>query len=120
MYDSIPGIITIILRIMVYFLFLSGVLYSWKEFADRNRNFLGVFFVLGSVYILCLPGMVLGAYYAVGKIRQEEFVFVGTEFFQMVSNLVLTYMVTSKRSVYGKVALKNTSFLSRNDSPKKF
>lgn len=30
MYDSIPGLITIILRVMVYCLFLSGMIYSCK------------------------------------------------------------------------------------------
>lgn len=59
-------------------------------------------------------------YMFVNKIKQEEFVFVGTELFQILSNLILTYMITSKKSLYSKVALKNTSFLSKNRSPKKF
>ena len=115
MYDSVPGFIQLIIRLMVYLVFVGGVIYSHKTH-NNSKRFSGILYVCGSVYILSLPLMLILTTFHLSKIDQQELVFVGGELLELMTNLLLTYLVTSKGSLYQKVAWKNKSFIGSKES----
>lgn len=77
MFDSIPGLILIMYRILLIFMFIGGVIYTYKTSRYRIKEFITNFFFLGVGYLSALPLLLFVARYYIDKSDQNEFVFVG-------------------------------------------
>ena len=55
MFDSVPGLILIMYRILLILLFIGGVIYTYKTSRYRIKQFITNFFFLGFGYLSALP-----------------------------------------------------------------
>jgi hypothetical protein len=64
---------------------------------------------MGSIYFLSLPAIMLIASMLPVSLR-KQIVFFSVEFFKNIVNLVLTWMVSSKKSKYKSIKQSDQSF----------
>ncbi len=103
MYDTIPGYILIGLRIFIFIIYLIGLIISFAKTHRKKKFFFFAFLVFGVVYILSLPILVLITENFIHTNVQREFMFLGSSIFQLLSSLLITYQLISKKSSYRKV-----------------
>lgn len=119
MYDTVPSIIQTIFRIIALLCLIGGIKNNWTKFSPDRRGFIVRFGVYGAVYIMSLPvTLVLASF--LKKSQREEWVFIVSEVFQLASNMLMTYLLTSKTSAYRKVNVETSSFLPEATNDKFF
>ena len=108
MFDSIPGVIQIVFKVLVAGVFCTGILYSWSRAKLDERSFLFKFMILGVVYILSMPLICLICKCFVPEAEQESRALFLNEISQLLCNIIFTYNLTVKKSAYRSVSQKNT------------
>jgi hypothetical protein len=115
MYDSVPGYLMVGFRCIVTIIFFIGITLTYSKSIAKKHSLIMEFGILGGVYIVSTPLVMLYTDLFVRKSNQKEFMFLAMETLKMVSAILLTYMITSKKSNYAKVCYKNLSFLPQNE-----
>ena len=110
-FDSLGGNILITLRLLIAVVFLVGCCLTRKSVRHSLKRFINSLTLLGGLYILSLPVIVLAANAYLLPKNRNEFVFITVEVVKFTTNLVLNYEYSSKDSEYNRVNYKNASFI---------
>ena len=102
-FDSLGGNFLIFLRLSIALVFLVGCFRTRRHVRQSLKRFLSSFTVLGSLYILSLPVIVLAANAYLEPKNRHEFVFIAVEVVKFGTNLLVNYEYNAKDSEYNRV-----------------
>lgn len=114
MYDSVPGYLLIGFRCIIMMVYVVGIIITYRGSVPKKRPFILQFGILGLIYVLSLPLLIILTEHFISERNQKEFLFISVESLKTISTMLLTYMVTSKKSSYAKVCYRSLSFLPQN------
>jgi hypothetical protein len=114
MYDSIPGYLLIGFRCIIMIVYIVGIVMTYHKSNPKKRPFIVQFGILGLLYVVSLPLLIILTEIFVKERSQKEFLFISVETLKAVSTILLTYMITSKKSSYAKICYRSLSFLPQN------
>lgn len=110
-YGSWPGMVLLIFKMLFFGVFLFFIFYTIKKADARIKMFLIQLGVLGSIYILSIPLIVLFATTFVDVHYQHKTITIGNILLQTVTIAFLTYLFSSEKSRYYSVSVKGRSNL---------
>jgi hypothetical protein len=104
MYDSIPSYILIVFRVLTVLGFLIGIIYQMMKNIKNKKivKFIISFSCLGFSYFLSLPATMYLVTFLPPSSRKQV-VFFSVELIKNLVNLILTWMISSKRSNYSYI-----------------
>lgn len=112
MYDTIPSYLLVFFRIVTVIIFAVGIIKLCCYDCKKNKqaiSFLANFGFMGGVYFLSLPVIMLIANFLPYTSR-KQIVFFSVECIKNSVNLMLTWMVSSKKSAYKNIRQSGQSF----------
>lgn len=111
MYDTIPSYLLVFFRVCTVLIFIIGIIKLYKESTKNVKiiSFLANFGLMGGIYFLSLPAIMLLATMMPISSR-KQIVFFSVEMIKNIVNLMLTWMISSKRSKYRGVQQGGQSF----------
>jgi hypothetical protein len=117
MYDSLPGGIMVGIRLLTLIIFLIGSVITYRNCVEskQKRVFMIWFVTGGFIYLVSMPILMFVTEVLIREKQQREFLFLIVELTKIISTMLLTHMVTSDRSHYNKINLRNYSFLPSSD-----
>lgn len=111
MYHTIPSYLLVFFRVCTVIIFVIGIIRLYLS-GSKNAplvSFVANFGFMGAIYFLSLPAiMVLASMLPAGS--QKQIVFFSVEIIKNTVNLMLTWMVSSKKSKYKNVQHSSSSF----------
>ena len=110
-YENWAGVILIISKVCLFGLFLMLLLQTYRKAIQKLQNFTIGFGLLGSTYLLALPVTVLIVSTLGDLHTRHRAVTISNIVLESATQLLLTYMLTSKKSAYHKVSYKGSSGL---------
>lgn len=116
MYDTIPSYLLVFFRVVAVLIMVIGIVKTYSENKSNKRigSFLIRFSLLGAGYFLSLPAIMIMATW-VPPGYQKVMVFVFVELTKNFVNLALTWMLSSKRSIYSTIRADSTSFMEKDN-----
>ena len=111
MYDTIPSYLLVFFRVCTVVIFAIGIIRLYLSSSKNAQliSFIANFGFMGAIYFLSLPGiMLLASFLPVGS--RKQIVFFSVELIKNTVNLILTWMVSSKKSKYKNIQHSSTSF----------
>lgn len=115
MFDSVPGYLLIGFRCIIAIICIVGIIMTYNKSIPKKKPFVVQFGILSLLNIFSLPLVIIIAELYVQERSQKEFVFITVEVLKVLTTILLTYMITSKKSSYAKICYKNMSFLPQNE-----
>lgn len=119
MYDTLPSYMLVFFRVVTVLIFVIGLVklcfYDCKK--SRNKqiiSFLANFGFMGAIYFLSLPAIMLMANFLPFASR-KQIVFFSVECIKNSVNLILTWMVSSKKSGYKNIRQSGQSFFQSDN-----
>lgn len=112
MYDTIPSYMLVFFRIVTVIVFTIGIAKLYFYDCKKNKQIIGFlanFGFMGGVYFLSLPAIMLMANFLPFTSR-KQIVFFSVECIKNSVNLILTWMVSSKKSGYTNIRHSGQSF----------
>ena len=113
-YEGFAGYLIICLRVSLYIYFMMGVYDTFKQARFKIKSFILKFGVLGTIYFLAFPTLVLVATYFVAAYVRHKVVMLGTLLIESFVLIVLTRIFTNKAGDYYDVSYKGKSLLPNN------
>ena len=116
MYDTIPSYLLVFFRVVTVAILLIGIIktYSENKGNEKITRFYIRFSILGGCYFLSLPAiMILATWIPVSS--RKMIVFICVEMVKNFVNLALTWMVSSKKSMYSSIRANSTSFMEKDN-----
>ena len=109
-YDGWVGIVMILIRLGMYGYFFWGTKETFTRARAKVKEFAQQLRVLGSVYFLAFPVIVIVSYIFDSYMRLSVVLF-GSLFLQLSSVVLLSYSCTSSKSGYYSVSFKGQTLL---------
>jgi len=115
-YETIPGWIVIFFR----FVFFAIFIYFARSTIDKEEKgsnkedrlvFMRRFLLLGSIYLLAFPVVVIISSAVVASYVRHKVVTIGSLTLQVTAAIILTYLFSAKRSKYNQVSMKGRTLL---------
>lgn len=113
-YEGFAGYLIIFLRLGLYIYFIMGIRDTFQQARFKIKSFIIKFGILGSVYFLTFPGLVVITSYFVAAYVKHKVVMLGTLLLESLVLIALTRIFTSKGGDYYDVSFKSKSLLPNN------
>lgn len=116
MYDTIPSYLLIFFKMITVIIFVVGVIYTYRQNSKNGKvlQFLVNFSCVGMIYLISMPAIILFASLLPYTMRKQV-VFFSVELIKNFANLVLTWMISSKKSNYSNIKLIGRSFFQEGN-----
>lgn len=104
-YDTVPGVIILILRVVMFFVFAGGILSSLKSAHGKKVYFIRKLGVIGGSYLLSWPLTVLIVENCFPNYMHREIITFVEETVHICACTLLCTMIASPESAYRRVSL---------------
>jgi len=113
-YEGFAGYLIIIMRLFLYIYFVMGLFETFKQARFKIKSFIIKFGILGTLYFLTFPGLVLVSSFWVAHYVKHKVVMLGTLILESVVLIALTRIFTNKSGDYYDVSYKSKTPLPNN------
>ena len=113
-YEGFAGYLIIFLRIALYIYFVMGLYDTFNQARFKIKSFIVKFGLLGTLYFLAFPTLVLVSSFWVAAYVKHKVVMLGTLILESVVLVALTRIFTYKGGDYYDVSFKSKSLLPNN------
>lgn len=113
-YEGFAGYLIIFLRIGLYVYFIMGIHDTFKQARFKIRSFIIKFGILGTIYFLAFPILVLITSFYVAPYVKHKVVMLGTLILESLVLIILTRIFTNKDGDYYDVSFKGKTPLPNN------
>lgn len=110
-YENYPGIILLISKVCFFAIFAAFLWQTYKKADPKLRKFILIFAGLGAVYLLTLPVAVFIVSTFVDIHARHRAIVISNMILQSITLLILTALLTSKKSPYYAISFKGRSNL---------
>ena len=106
-YQTTVGLLILFIRLFLFALFAIGIFRSLASSAGAIRRFLKIFGLIGSVYFLCWPVMLLFCTLFLPYYMHHEVVTISDEAMHLMAIAFICHMLSIPGSYYRRVSLKD-------------
>ena len=116
MYDTIPSYILVFFRVISLAVFVGGIIKVYLSCKKNIKvvNFLATYGAMGAIYFLTLPTVMLLATF-ISPSSRKQIVFFSVELIKNLTNLALTFFISSKHSHYRAIKHGSQSFFQEGN-----
>jgi len=112
-YESIPGWIIMAFKLIFFFVF---IFFAHRTYSNAGNNaekkeFFVRFSILGTIYLVALPIIVITSTMFVAPYVRNKVIVLGTLTLQIGASIIMTYLLSSKKSKYHAVSMKGRTLL---------
>ena len=112
-YEGVSGWIIMLFKLFFFIIFIFLIKNTYRNASTNNekKNFIKSFSLFGTIYLLALPILVLISNILVAPYVRNKVIILGTLTLQIGSSIILTYLLSSKKSKYHQISMKGRTLL---------
>ena len=104
-YETTPGFIVLVLKTILFFIFVLGIIKSLKKASGKKIDFIKKFGLIGGAYLISWPAIVFIAEVCFPSYMHNEFIVFSEEVIHIGASALVCYMISEQESTYRKVSL---------------
>lgn len=104
-YDTVPGMVVLVLRVIVALIFLLGIVNSLKQSSGKIIYFIRKLGWVGGIYLTCWPLTVLVTELFIPEEQHNNIITFVEEVVHLCACTLLCEMISNQESSYRKVSL---------------